>query len=383
LATVHHREMMTTPPPAGILTNLKAALAALLDGVRPVAPCFVPLEQALGRVAAEMPGIAAQPQRNIAAIDGWACRALDLVGASSYSPLALPTVPIWVETGEVMPEDCDCVLEADLVDCSGPMAQAVGEAAPGQGMRRAGEDLAAGRPPAVAGNMICSIDLLVARRLGLDKLAVRTPRAHMINVAAVSQETFSGQFVAEYLMEAGATVTAMETTARDAASIAAALDGESCDLLLLIGGTGDGRSDMTAEALARRGVLIAHRLALRPGGTTAIGRLGKVPVIALPGSPDQAFAAFLALVQPVLDHLSGRSERSGITLPLSRKVPSAIGLSEIALLGLEQGAWAPLAVGNFSLDAMRLADAWLAVPDDSEGYAAGTPVAAFPLRSMN
>ena len=182
---------------------------------------------------------------------------------------------------------------------------------------------------------------------------------------------------------AGATVAAVETKARDAASIAAALDGEACDLLLLIGGTGDGRSDVTATALAQRGALIAHRIALRPGGTTAVGRLGSTPVIALAGSPDQALAGYLALVQPVLDRLSGRSGQTGIVLPLSRKISSAVGICELVLLGREHGTWTPLAVGDFSLDAMRLADAWLAVPDNSEGYAAGTPIAAVPLRLLD
>ncbi len=43
----------------------------------------------------------------------------------------------------------------------------------------------------------------------------------------------------------------------------------------------------------------------------------------------------------------------------------------------------PLATGQLSLDAIAGADAWLAVPGDSEGYAAGTPVGAFPLREIS
>jgi molybdopterin biosynthesis enzyme len=371
-------------PPTGALTSVEAALAALLDGLAPVASRSVPLDQALGLVAAEMPALEdAEPAHSIATMDGWACRALDLVGASAYSPLMLAAAPAWVATGDAMPEGCDCVLQADLVDCSGPMAQAVGEAAPGQGIRRAGEDLAAGRPVVLAGRNLSVADLLVARKLGLSQLAVRTPHVRLIDVAAASGETLSRFLVAESLNVAGATVVATEIKTRDSAAIAAALDGEACDLLLLVGGTGDGRADVTAEALARRGALIAHRLALAPGGTTAIGRLGNTPVVALAGSPDQAFAGYLALVQPVLDRLSGRSERAGIVLPLARKIASAVGLCEIALLGRGEGKWMSLAVGDFSLDAMRLADAWLAIPGDSEGYAVGTLVAALPLRNLD
>jgi hypothetical protein len=70
-------------------------------------------------------------------------------------------------------------------------------------------------------------------------------------------------------------------------------------------------------------------------------------------------------------------------LPIARKIASRVGLAEIVLLAREKDNWVPLAVGDLSLEAMRLADAWLAVPGDSEGYAAGTPVAATLLRSPN
>ena len=69
------------------LTSLDAALAALLRGVEPVAPVALPLAEALGGVAAEMPPLPAHPSCHVAAGDGFALRARDLFGASSYSPL--------------------------------------------------------------------------------------------------------------------------------------------------------------------------------------------------------------------------------------------------------------------------------------------------------
>ncbi len=124
-------------------------------------------------------------------------------------------------------------------------------------------------------------------------------------------------------------------------------------------------------------------MALQPGRTAAAGRLADTPVVALPGAPDQAFAAFLALAQPVLDRLSDLSARRDIVLPLTRWIASTVGIAEIALLKLERDAWSPLATGDFSLHTMRLADAWLVIPGGSEGYAAGTPVGAFPLRELS
>lgn len=375
--------MNSRQPSNGALIRFNSALAGLLEGLGPVAPVHLPLCEALGRIAAQMPPLRqALPPRSIAAIDGWAFRALDLAGASAYAPVPLHRPPVWVEAGDAMPQGCDCVLEADLVDCSGPMTQAFAEAIPGKGIRRAGEDVATESPATLPGRRLSALDLLILRSAGLEEVSVQSPRVRIINVAAASDVGLTARFILESAMAAGATVGAIETAGRDAGSIAAALDGEQCDLILLIGGTGAGRRDATAEALRARGALIAHEIALEPGRTVAIGRIGDVPLVALPGAPDQAFAGFLALVQPVLDRLTGRLERRGMVLPLARKISSSVGIAELVLVRREEAAWMPLAVGSLSLDLMRLADAWLLIPDDSEGHAARTPVEAFALRDF-
>jgi molybdopterin biosynthesis enzyme len=120
------------------LTPLETALTALLRDLAPVTPVAIPLADALGSVAAEMPPLKAFPACDIAVSDGWAMRARDLVGASSYSPLPLAAAPVWVEAGETIPEGCDCVIDLDVLDQTGPMVQALAEAIPGQGVRRAG-----------------------------------------------------------------------------------------------------------------------------------------------------------------------------------------------------------------------------------------------------
>ena len=133
-------------------------------------------------------------------------------------------------------------------------------------------------------------------------------------------------------------------------------------------------------ALAERGEVIAHGIAVQPGRTTAVGRIGTTPVIALPGAPDQAFAAWWALALPVLDRLSGRRPRKTLNLPLARKIASQVGIAEIVLLERKQDAWMTLAAGDLSLDAIARAEAWLMVSGGSEGFAAGTPVDAYMLR---
>lgn len=369
---------MTSPQrlPA-CLTPLDVARNALLGGLEPVTPVELPQAEALRCIAAEMPPLAVTPPYDVAAGDGFAFRARDLVGASSYSPLPLARSPAWVEAGEAMPAGCDCVLDADAVDRSGPVVQVLAEAVPGQGVRRAGSDIAEDSSGVAAGWPILPRHLLLARAAGLAKLRVRPPRVRIVNITG---GTLAADLIAESAHAAGADVLRTEAAARDAASIAQALDGDACDLLLTIGGSGVGRTDATVIALAQRGDVIAHGIALQPGRTAAVARLGNTPVVALPGAPDQALAAWWTLALPALDRLSGRRSRETLALPLARKVASSVGIAEIVLLTQAEGSWMPLAVGDLSLVAIARAEAFILVPAGSEGFAAGAPVDAYILQ---
>jgi len=377
---VHHFQMIPTQRLPATLTSLDAALAQVLRGVAPVAPAALPLAEALGCVAADMPPLHAHPSRDTAGGDGWALRARDLVGASSYSPLPLTLPPVWVEAGEALPAGCDCVIDADLLDQTGPLVQALAEAIPGQGVRRAGSEIAEASTVIASGRRVRPLDLLIARAAGLDRLNVRRPRLRFVNIPASSGAALTADLMAESARAAGAAVSRAEASGRDAASIAGALDPAACDMLVTTGGSGVGGRDEVIAALAQRGRVIAHGIALQPGRTSAVGRIEDVPVIALPGAPDQALAAWWTIALPVLDVLSGLWPRPRVTLPLKRKIASSVGITEIVLLEQIEGRWMPLAVGDLSLDAIARADAWLAVSGGAEGFAAGTPVDAYMLR---
>ncbi len=351
---------MTSPQrlPAS-LTPLDVALAALLRDVKPVAARV----SAQGQVAAvEMPELKAWPPNDIAANDGWALRAIDLVGASSYTPLPLSRSPVWLEAGDRLPEGCDCILDNDSVGLNGPLAQALAEAIPGQGIRRKG------------GAIADPSRIVDAWRAG--DLSAHRPRVRVVNVPGGA---ITARLIGNGLREAGADVVSVEAVARDAASIGQQLDVGDCDLLIVVGGSGVGRTDASVIALAERGEVIAHGLALQPGRTAAVGSIAQTPVVMVSGAPDQALGVWWSIVLPVLDRLANR-QWGTLTLPLARKIASSVGLAEIVLLERGGDAWMPLATGDLPLETVARADAWLLVSGDSEGYAAGTPASAYLLR---
>ena len=153
------------------LTALDAAVATLLHGLESVAIVELPLREALGCVVAEMPPLRAYPQHDVAQADGWALRARDLVGASSYTPLSL-TMPVpWLEAGDPIPTGCDCVINADAVDQTGPILQVLTEAPPGHGVRRSGDDFPDGFVIA-SGTRLRPLDILFARAARLEIMKV-------------------------------------------------------------------------------------------------------------------------------------------------------------------------------------------------------------------
>jgi molybdopterin molybdotransferase len=372
--------MISTQRLPASLVPLDVARAALLHRLEPVVPTALPLAEALTCVASDMPASQPLPACDTAVSDGWALRARDLVGASPYSPLPLPAQPAWVEAGAPLPDHCDCVVDIGAVDQAGPLYQVLAEAIPGQGVRRAGCDTVAGSRAIEAGRQVRARDLLVARAAGLERLNVRRPRLRLVNIPATSGQTATARLICDNARAAGAEIFFAEAAARDSAAIASAIDGRECDMLATIGGSGLGRADAAVTALAARGEVLAHGIALLPGRTSAVGRIGKVPVLALPGDPAQALAAWWTLALPVLDQLSARLPRPRLTRKLARKIASSVGVAEIVLLEAEGETWIPLAIGDLSLAAIARADAWLTVAGGSEGFAAGTPVDAYLLQ---
>jgi molybdopterin biosynthesis enzyme len=179
---------------------------------------------------------------------------------------------------------------------------------------------------------------------------------------------------------AGAVVERIGIPSRDAKTIAASLTKNEADLIVVVGGTGFGRSDHAAEALAASGSLIARGIALRPGETSGCGVVAGRPVILVPGRLEAALAATLTLVLPCLDHLMGATPRFNfLGGQLTRKVSSTVGMTDVVLLRRTWDGLEPVAVGDLTLAAIAGADAWLAVPPFGEGFAAGETVTAFML----
>ncbi len=349
------------------------AVAALAALARPVAPLCASPAEAIGAVAArDALAEAGRPLARTALRDGWAVSAAESTGASPYAPVRLARPPAWVEAGDALPPGTDAVLPPEAPGADPREIEA--EAATGEGMRAPGSEIPPGTRILAAGERVSALHALALAAAGLDRVAVRRPLWRLL---AAEPDTLSPVLRAWIAASGGSA----EVVARPAESdaLAASLRVPGADAVIVIGGTGPGRRDGSAAALARAGRLYAHGIALRPGESAGFGEAAGRPVLLLPGRPDAAFAAWLALGRPLMAALAGAAAEAPMRLPLTRKVASVIGLTDMVFLRRGPAGAEPLGGAELPLHRLAWADAVLLVPPAHEGYPAGTPVEVLPL----
>ena len=331
------------------------------------------LVEAAGAVlASRLEAKADLPPRPIANTDGWAVNAEDLIGSSAYSAAVLQS-PQWVDAGDAMPE-ADAVLSPECISFSAPdVAEAAGSVVSGEGVRLQGQDIAAGEVLLEEGTRLEPRHIGLLQACGFQAVAVRIPRLRI--VIASGGAALHGPMIRSWLEAAGGHVEDVVSAPGDRGALAAQYRRPGADLVISLGGTGQGRNDCAVAALLDAGSVAVHGVALRPGSTAAFGSAGSATVLLLPGRLDAMIAGMLMLAMPALAGASGfRNKDRSSVYALVEKVTSVVGLSEL-FLGLPAGdAIRAVPLAEARLDALAQAIGWFTVPPELEGLAAGQNV---------
>jgi molybdopterin molybdotransferase len=354
------------------LTPLSAILALIDSRVSAVKPQKSAIHVARDFTLAEDVVASDQPPRSIALRDGFPVDAAAFADAGPYAPVPLPLTARRIDAGEPLPSDTDAVLPLDAVTLRDHRAEAVAVVTAGEGILPAGGDATPRTPLRRAGQSARAIDVAVMAAAEITDVTIRAPRIHVvyggearspaIGVALTTLMRVAG--------EAGAVVTGRSIT------LEPALGDEETNAVIAVGGTGSGRRDAAVHTLARLGQVEAHGIAVSPGETAAFGVAGAKPVLLIPGRLDAALAIWLLIGRHLVARLAGGSIADlPATLPLKRKVTSTIGLTELVPVSCAGGMAEPLASGYLSLQSLAHSGGWIVVPAESEGFAAGTPVA--------
>ncbi len=354
------------------LTPLSTILALIESRVVAVKPRKSAVAGALGCTLAADVVASQRPPVAIALRDGFAVEAGVIADAGPYSPVPFASKPQRVEVGESLPRGTDTVVPFDAVS---DRDEAIAAVSPGEGVLAAGGDCTPRTPLRRAGERVRAIDIAVIAAAGIAEITVRSPRIRIVSGSNLKTPLIGSALDVLAYAAAAAGCTVLKAQ-REGGGLDRALADESAEVVIALGGTGSGQRDAAVRTQAQLGQVEAHGIAVSPGETAAFGFAGARPVLLVPGRLDAALAIWLLIGRHLVAKLAGGGIADWpVTLPLKRKVTSTIGLTELIPVSCAAGVAEPLASGYLSLESLARSDGWIVVPAESEGFAAGTPVA--------
>lgn len=310
------------------LLDFDEAAARLLAAARAVTTVErIDTLEAGGRILAEsIQSPLNVPPHDNAAMDGYAVRAADVPVAGTLLPVSqripagsvgLPLAPgtaARIFTGAPIPSGCDAVVMQEHTVSLEDAVQIDEAPRPGQHIRRAGEDIAAGSLLLNAGSRLGAAHLGLLASVGLATLPVwrrlrvavfftgdeLTPPGQPLAPGAIYN---SNRYVLlPLLKQLNCVVTDLGTVRDTLADTRAALReaAQGHDLIITCGGVSIGEEDHVKAALQAEGRLDLWEIAIKPGKPLAFGQVGEAGFIGLPGNPVSAFVTLLTLVRPYL-----------------------------------------------------------------------------------
>jgi molybdopterin molybdotransferase len=333
------------------MISVEEALERILKHFEPLEPEEVEILEALDRVLAEdvYSDMDIPPFAN-SAMDGYAVRADDTVGASREHPVTLrvvadvaagyttevkaaPGTTIRIMTGAPLPEGADTVICVEDTSDWARSRQERGRepstevkvyhaAESGENVRPVGEDIRQGELVLARGTIIRAQEIGGLASLGKSTVCViRRPR---VAVLATGDELLtidepvtpgkirnSNEYSNAALVQRYGGVPVRLGIARDNVEDLTAKINEGLaqkvDLFLTSAGVSVGDYDVVKDVLSTEGEMRFWQVRMKPGKPLAFGLIRGVPLIGLPGNPVSSMVSFEQFVRPAMLVMEGKT----------------------------------------------------------------------------
>jgi molybdopterin molybdotransferase len=350
------------------------------------------------------------------AMDGYAVRSIDVLGATRSRPIRLPVagdVPAGpgrpprlepgtayrIMTGAPMPDGADAVVQVEATDRGVETVAVQEERAVGVHVRSAGSDVEMGALVLSAGTVLGPAQVALLAALGRSSVQVIPPLRVLVLSTGSELVEPGGQLgpgqihdANSVMLEAavrgaGAHCVRARFVADDVPSFLETLRSSAVevDLVLTSGGVSEGSYEVVKDALSGRGVEFV-KVAVQPGMPQGVGMFEGVPVVMLPGNPVSALVSFEVFVRPALRAAMGLTQiqRAVVRAELTEPLDSISGKRQFrrGIVDLESGRvlpWGP--AGSHFLRWFAQANCLIDVPSGVTKLAAGEIVDVWDLGS--
>jgi molybdopterin molybdotransferase len=361
----------------------------------------IPLHSALTRVLAE-DIIAKQnvPRFDRSAVDGYAVKAKDTIGASQFKPknlqindedkiLSKQAKQLW--TGNPLPKGADAVLMLEDTRKINREIEVWTPLTPGENVSRKGEDITKSETVIKAGTRLKPPHLGLLAALGIaelkvfdkPKIAILATGNELVNIG---EEPQKDQIFEVNRMIISALCRELDTEPLD---LGIAKDKISeiikklklgfgkADVVITTGGTSVGASDLVPEAVNKTGRpgVIVHGIAMRPAMPTALAIANGRPIIILSGNPVAAMIGFEVFARPLIFRMQGLKQeehRPFVEAKMTRRVSTVLGRKTFVRVRVfqhrEEFFAEPISArGSGIISTMTKANGYVIVPENREG----------------
>jgi molybdenum cofactor synthesis domain-containing protein len=342
-----------------------------------------------------------------AAMDGYAVVAADTFGAGPFDPKVLrrietvytgqvPTRAIGagecteIATGAPLPQGADAVVMVEETE-----KRETGEVRvfspvyPAQNVGRQGADIKAAQVVLRRGDLLTPSRVGAIAAIGLDHVDVfAKPRVAILSTgneivdpglplppgAIYDINRFT---LAAIIGEHGGVAEPHATAADTVEDLGMALDeAADADLIVFSGGSSVGERDLILDVLVRKGEVLFHGIAVKPGKPTLFGVLApatpegrrRTPVLGMPGYPTSCLSNGYMLLAPLLRRLAHLPplEPRTVTLPLGQRVVSTTGRHQFYTVRIVDGVAMPAFKASGDISSMSQADGYIEIPAQTD-----------------
>jgi molybdopterin molybdotransferase len=379
---------------------LDEARQLIADACRPIERIErIRIVDANGRVAAaDVASTRDVPPFSRAGMDGYAVRAEDTFGASRYEPKTLRVIEkvytgqvpaktieagtaIEIATGAPMPAGGDAVVMVEETENTGDQVRVLTPVYPRQNVGRQGADIVVGQTVITTGQVLNPSRIGALAALGVSEVDVYArPTVAILStgneIADPGTELKPGQIydinkftLSTIIAEHGGVPLPFATAQDTIEALEAAIDAVgSADVLVFSGGSSVGERDLILDVIGRKGEIVFHGIAVKPGKPTVFGTINGKPMFGMPGYPTSCLSNAYMLLVPALRAMARLKPHhmATVTLPVGQRIVSTTGRHQFYTVRIVDGQAMPAFKASGDITSMSQADGYIEIPAQTD-----------------